>query len=114
MTVEERRAFVARRNPEKTRERDRKRSTDPERKKHIAANTKRWRQANPQKAAAQRKVAYEVSKGRLTAGPCEKANGDCLGRIHAHHDDYSKPLDVMWLCALHHKARHAELREQGR
>lgn len=28
----------------------------------------------------------------------------------AHHEDYDKPLAVWWLCELHHKARHAELR----
>jgi len=26
--------------------------------------------------------------------------------IHAHHDDYSKPLQVRWLCDLHHREHH--------
>jgi hypothetical protein len=33
-------------------------------------------------------------------------------RAQAHHEDYSKPLDVIWLCPLHHSQRHKELRCQ--
>jgi hypothetical protein len=29
----------------------------------------------------------------------------------AHHDDYDKPLDVMWLCQPCHKQRHKELKQ---
>jgi transcriptional regulator with XRE-family HTH domain len=28
-------------------------------------------------------------------------------RVHAHHEDYSRPLDVVFLCALCHRRRHA-------
>jgi ribosomal protein S27AE len=30
----------------------------------------------------------------------------------AHHEDYDKPLDVMWLCQPCHKQRHKELKEK--
>lgn len=39
---------------------------------------------------------------------CEKPE-----RLHGHHEDYSKPLDVMWLCTPCHWDRHAELKEMG-
>ena len=40
-------------------------------------------------------VKRAVEAGDLTKGPCE----ECGAAIaHAHHDDYSKPLEVRWLC----------------
>jgi|SRR6185369_1469431 len=44
-----------------------------------------------------------VFHGKVIRGAC------CVcGKVNAqgHHEDYSKPLDVIWLCALHHKHRH--------
>jgi hypothetical protein len=29
-------------------------------------------------------------------------NFECKGRLEAHHEDYSKPLDIVWLCKNHH------------
>lgn len=40
--------------------------------------------------------------------PCERCNSTL--NVHAHHDDYSRPLDVIWLCPIHHKERHKELK----
>lgn len=37
-----------------------------------------------------------VRRGKITRGPCEKC-GKTEG-VQGHHADYSKPLDVRWLC----------------
>jgi hypothetical protein len=55
------------------------------------------------------RVKYALKTGRLIKMPCERC-GDKTSE--AHHDDYSKPLNVIWLCSLHHKQRHKFLRQQ--
>jgi hypothetical protein len=47
--------------------------------------------------------------GRLVRETCSK----CGAKAHAHHDDYSRPLDVLWLCPIHHTERHKELKAAG-
>lgn len=32
----------------------------------------------------------------------------CGDKAEAHHEDYTKPLDVVWLCRKHHKQRHQD------
>lgn len=59
----------------------------------------------PQKTRARREVARAKRRGILKQQPCEKCGAT---KTHAHHDDYAKPLDVRWLCALHHKEWHAQ------
>jgi len=44
-----------------------------------------------------------IRRGELKKGACEVCNGI---KVDAHHDDYSKPLDVRWLCRVHHSAFH--------
>lgn len=61
---------------------------------------------DPMKTAARKAVENALRDGRLVRKACDKCGAS---RAHAHHEDYSKPLDVMWLCPKHHKARHREL-----
>jgi len=51
------------------------------------------------KCRAQSKVAYAIKTSKLVRGPCEVCGST---NVHAHHDDYDKPLEVRWLCSLHH------------
>lgn len=55
------------------------------------------------KANIRSKLRYEVRVGRVKKMSCEKC-GD--KKSQAHHKDYSKPLDVVWLCRKHHENLH--------
>lgn len=55
------------------------------------------------KKRAQNVVNNEVRRGRLERQPCEVCGNP---RSHAHHDDYSQPLMIRWLCHTHHEEHH--------
>lgn len=60
-------------------------------------------------------VYQAVKDGTLERGPCDHRDSSplpCRGRIEGHHDDYAKPLDVVWLCALHHRQLHMSRRRE--
>lgn len=65
----------------------------------------RWRSENKLKRAAHLLLASALKSGIVVKAPCERCGST---RVHAHHEDYSRPLDVMWLCAKHHREVHAE------
>lgn len=59
------------------------------------------------------KVTKAIKRGLLIPQPCEccgfagvRKNG--TRAVHAHHDDYSKPLEVRWLCRPCHYELHAK------
>jgi hypothetical protein len=54
-------------------------------------------------------VRQRIADGRLQRLPCEVCNDP---KSHAHHEDYSKPLDVKWLCPKHHSELHKLLRSK--
>ena len=62
-----------------------------------------WTDKNPKKANAASLAKYAIQKGLLIRKPCEVCEEV---KVDAHHPDYDKPLDVMWLCRLHHVAWH--------
>lgn len=47
---------------------------------------------------------HKIRKGDLIKLPCEVCGTN--EKVEAHHDDYSKPLDVRWLCRKHHQEHH--------
>lgn len=95
-----------RRDNESVREYDRRRyHENPSRRQRNVENAARWNKKNPDGYRAHYLVSNAVRDGRLKREPCENC-GD--RRSQAHHDDYSKPLDVRWLCAKCHHRHHAE------
>lgn len=79
----------------------RERLKDYERKRRNRSE----RDRDPQKLAARYALRNAVKAGKITK---PKACQDCGGRfpVQAHHTDYSKALDVYWLCQACHGRRH--------
>ena len=63
-----------------------------------------WRRANPSRYRAHLAVQRALKSGALVKLPCEVCADT---NVDGHHDDYSKPLDVRWLCRQHHVRLHA-------
>lgn len=66
---------------------------------------------NKIKISARAKANRAIKSGKLTRLPCEVCN---IEPAEAHHDDYTKPLEIKWLCSSHHKQHHGiEKRSDG-
>jgi len=97
---------VHRINNDSVREYDTRRyREDPKRKENKTERTADWRKRNPEKHEAHKAVQYAVKTGKLIKLPCEICGAM---PVLAHHEDYSKPLEVKWYCALHHARDHSE------
>lgn len=61
---------------------------------------------NPEKYKVWNTVAQAIKIGKLVSQPCIVCGEE---KSHAHHEDYSKPLEVIWYCPQHHRDRHKEI-----
>lgn len=83
------------------------------RDKITARNRKRYA-AHPERHRAKKLVRQALATGELTKGKCEVHDDGCTGgRIEGHHEDYSKPLEVRWMCASSHKQLHVKERREA-
>lgn len=76
---------------------------DPILKRKIILAKIKWINRNPIKRKAHLEVWNALRTGKLKKQPCLIC-GDL--KAHAHHHDYNKPLNVVWLCAKHHYEQH--------
>ena len=93
-------------NLERIREYDRERGKLAHR---LAANTevtRAWRAEDKRRQQAHKAVSKALRHGTLFKEPCCRCGNE---KSIAHHEDYDKPLDVMWLCQACHKQRHIEI-----
>jgi CRISPR/Cas system-associated protein Cas5 (RAMP superfamily) len=83
--------------------------------KETRMRANKWRIDNPDKRRLQyikdyekervrRIVRHAVRDGKIKKLPCENCGAKKI--VHAHHPDYSKPLQVQWLCPPHHMELH--------
>lgn len=79
------------------------------RKEKVLCQQK-YRYLNPEKCNAHNKLNYAITSGRLTR-PLFCSVCGATGVIHGHHEDYSKPLDVIWLCHNCHTDIHSKLKK---
>lgn len=66
-------------------------------------STRKYREKNEKKSQCHGIVGYAIKCGNLVRKPCEICGRE---KVHAHHDDYDKPLDIRWLCDEHHNEWH--------
>ena len=71
-----------------------------------------WAEQHPEKKHCHRLLNEAVSAGKITRSAFCQACGQTGVMIHGHHDDYSKPLDVIWLCSKCHRKLHNLEREE--
>ena len=71
------------------------------------AAKQKWTIKNSDRKAASQMVCNAVRDGRLIREPCSVCGSEY--RIHGHHEDYSKPLKVIWLCPQHHRDIHSRI-----
>lgn len=81
------------------------------RRNHIeehAHYSRMFRLRHKQQTDAVRVVGKAILKGKMVRTPCFCG----IKKTQAHHEDYSRPFDVVFLCAKHH--READARRQER
>lgn len=70
----------------------------------------KYRTRSPNRQRAYGALKRAIAQGRITKPKvCEKCGrnpgvaSDGRSLLHGHHDDYSRPLDVLWICNKCHK-----------
>lgn len=89
---------------------ERRRDKERLRSGSLARSIAGWYKRHPEALEAHRIVRQAIRRGELRREPC------CMcgcAKSHAHHDDYGRPLDVVWLCVVHHAEHHRFLRFYG-
>lgn len=87
------------------REYDRERNKTQKRRDHLKRNCVQGRKKYPEKMLARAALLRGVKAGLVKKYSCMVCGRE---DSHGHHWDYSKPLDVIWLCPVHHANAHGK------
>ena len=67
-----------------------------------------WMQMFPERMRAMQKLHYAIFKGDIIRpNICERCKR--VGKVHGHHANYEKSMEVEWLCASCHKLEHSPI-----
>ncbi len=70
----------------------------------------RWRERHPEANKAshlvRNRIQYQTMEKPINCSICGEEK-----KLHGHHYDYSKPLEVIWCCPLCHKQLHREMKK---
>ena len=75
-------------------------------KERAKRYNKSWNDKNQHKRRAHRQVSVAVKVGLIKKSTTCENCGRSPRRLYGHHADYSKPLEVRWLCGKCHLAEH--------
>lgn len=98
-------ARYAKENSEKVARYMRDREKTQERKDCKKRAQIQTRLKDPQRYKARVWTGNAIRDGRVKRLPCEKC-GDT--KTEAHHEDYTKPENIRWLCFRHHREAHGQ------
>ena len=105
-TPEERAAYARayyRENADKIRNRVKDYRTEHLEMVRAKDRARGFREPDPRKTFARNLVNRAITRGDLVRGDCERCG---VPEAQAHHDDYSRPLDIRWLCRTCHGVEH--------
>jgi hypothetical protein len=91
----------------KVKERHRRYQATEAGKRSMEQARLKWMANSPEKRAAHVILGNAVRDGLVSKPKCCSRCG-AGGKIHGHHFDYTKPLDVIWLCPACHHQEHAD------
>ncbi len=69
----------------------------------------RVRSAKPVESRARDRFSNEMKKGCIKKPTKCSQCGD-VAKLHGHHEDYTKPLEVIWLCIPCHRQKHKAMK----
>lgn len=68
-------------------------------------------QVDPKKKSANKKLQQKVRSGKIQKWPACAVPECEFDKVEAHHPDYDRPFDVIWLCRSHHRLAHYAAKE---
>lgn len=95
-------------NDPKVKQRHKSYQSTPDGKSAMLESRKKWNYKNPEARAAHVILNNAVRDGRVSKPDTCSCCGNFTPsrRLHGHHHDYSKPIEVTWLCVSCHAAIH--------